>query len=267
MVLLDMLASQYETDELIVAHFEHGIRGEDSEADARFVEKLSQKYRLKCEIGHGNLTKSTSEADARYARYEFLRAVAKKYGGVIVTAHHQDDLIETIALNVWRGTGWRGLAVFGSSDVERPLFHMTKKDIYNYAADHNLEWVEDETNQTDIYTRNQLRRVLWHLTDSERGQLLKLYEHQRDLRAEIDVELSRLSDIVRSRRYFMIMVSENVACELLRYLTDSRLTRPQLERLLLAIKTFRPGSQVQVGGGLLIRLTLQEFSLESIWSD
>lgn len=265
-VLLDMLANQYSSDQLVVAHFEHGIRGEDSDLDAQFVEKLSQKYRLRYEIIHGNLTKNASEARARKARYEFLRAVAKKYSGIIVTAHHQDDVVETIALNISRGTGWRGLAVLGNKEIERPLIHLTKKDIYAYALDHGLEWVEDETNQTDVYTRNRLRRVLWRLSVHDRQHLLQLYVAQKSLRRDIDVELGRLSDMITSR-YFMTMLPEDVALELLRHVTDARLTRPQLRQLLIAIKVAKPGSRVQVGGALSVKFTLREFSLKSLWSD
>ncbi len=264
-VLLDMLARQYEAGQLVVAHFEHGIRGEESKADARFVEKLSQKYRLQFEVSYGDLTKTTSEADARKARYDFLRSVARKYDGTIVTAHHQDDLVETIALNILRGTGWRGVAVLDSSDVERPLLYLTKKDIYNYALEHQLEWVEDETNQTDIYTRNRLRRTLWQLSAEDKERLLALYESQRQLKGEIDAELRYFSKI--KSRYFITMLPVNAALELLRHLTEARLTRPQLSQLLLAIKTARSGSRAQVGGGISVKFSDREFSLESIWSD
>lgn len=264
-VLLDTLVNQYGSDQLVVAHFEHGIRGKDSIADALFVEKLSQNYRVKYEIGHGNLTKNVSEAEARKARYRFLRTVAKTHKGTIVTAHHKDDLVETIALNISRGTGWRGLAVLDSGDIERPLLNLTKKDIYDYALEHQLEWVEDETNQMDRYTRNRLRRILWQLSAEDKECLLDMYESQKHLKGEIDRELRHFGKI--NSRYFMTMVPVNVGLELLRHLVEARLTRPQLSQLLLAIKTARPGSRAQVGGGISVKFSDREFSLESIWSD
>ncbi|HEX6258362.1 MAG TPA: tRNA lysidine(34) synthetase TilS, partial [Candidatus Saccharimonadales bacterium] len=106
-VLLDMLAGQAGL-ELIVAHFDHGIR-QDSTEDAEFVRAAAQRYSLPFELGQATLGPGASEEAARTARYSFLRSIAKKYQARIVTAHHADDVIETIAINVARGTGWRGL--------------------------------------------------------------------------------------------------------------------------------------------------------------
>ena len=109
--------------ELVVAHFDHGIR-EDSDLDAQFVRELAQSYRLPCEVRREELGSGASEELARNRRYAFLREVAKKHRATIVTAHHMNDIPETIAINLTRGTGWRGLAVLGS-DVHRPLLHMS----------------------------------------------------------------------------------------------------------------------------------------------
>src|SRR6478609_8911137 len=92
-VLLDMLAKS-EEDELIVAHFEHGIRGQSSQDDARFVEALAAKYDVSCEVGYGALGADASEETARTKRYEFLKKIATKHEARLVTAHHQDDVIE-----------------------------------------------------------------------------------------------------------------------------------------------------------------------------
>lgn len=246
--------------EIIVAHFEHGIRGESSKSDARFVEKLSQKYRVKYEIGYGNLTKNTSEDAARQKRYAFLKKVAAKYDGQIVTAHHQNDLVETIAINLVRGTGWRGLAVFGDKTILRPLLGMTKTEVYQYALKHNLEWVEDETNQTDAYLRNRIRRKLNTLLDDEqRKSLRELYEAQAGLSAKIEREVGLVIGSNSESRYFFTMISESVALELLRSVTHRQLTRPQLERALLAVKTFKPGSVYEAGAGILFSFTTRRF--------
>lgn len=259
-VLLDMLVNEHGHDDIVVAHFEHGIRGEDSKSDALFVKLLSQKYRVKFEIGYGNLTKNASEDIARQKRYDFLKAVAKKYNGRVVTAHHQDDLIETIAINVTRGTGWRGLAVFGNKLIDRPLLGLTKAEIYSYALKHNLEWVEDETNQTDVYLRNRLRRRLNRsLSDEQRKQLVRLYENQRILLDDIRAENSQLMAKYHQNRFFFIMIPKVVAIELLRTVTNANLTRPQLERMLLAIKTYAPGTTYEAGAEIAVTFTRQSF--------
>src|SRR5690348_2939142 len=99
-VLLDILSKQPGL-KLTIAHFDHGIRN-DSYKDRQFVEGLAKKYQLLFVYKEGSLGKA-SEAKAREARYEFLRKAQKDSGSqAIITAHHQDDLLETAILNMLR---------------------------------------------------------------------------------------------------------------------------------------------------------------------
>ena len=255
-VLLDMLHAARQ-HELIVAHFDHGIRPE-SDADARFVANLAGRYGLPFVTERAELGKSASEETARAHRYAFLRRVAREHDARIATAHH-DDVVETVAINLLRGTGWRGLAVLNDRTVDRPLLGRDKSDLYGYAMGHGLEWTEDETNRTDAYLRNRLRRRLSKLGDEARSRLLELHEEQRRLATVIDDESARLAT---PSRYFMTMVDESVADELLRAALVSgavSLTRPQRRRLLLAIKTARPGQVSQPGAGVEVGFTMREF--------
>ena len=99
---------------------------------------MSQKYNLKCVIRREELGANCSEAFARERRYIFLKNLATQYKAKIYTAHHADDLLESIAINVVRGTGWRGLVPFRDPLIERPLLNWFKKDIYLYAAKNNI---------------------------------------------------------------------------------------------------------------------------------
>lgn len=261
-VLLDMLAKKGE-HELIVAHFDHGIRPE-SDADARFVEALAANYGLAFEQKREELGKSASEELARQRRYEFLKDVARAHKGVVVTAHHQDDVIETIAINLQRGTGWRGLAVLGNTEVTRPLLAMTKKDLYAYALENKLEWVEDESNASNAYLRNRLRRKLHtELAKTDRETLLDIWTKQLELKREIEQETTELLDDKKSiSRYFFMHVGESVALELLWALLAKRglsLTRPQRKRMLHAIKTMQPGGTLEAGSGVKVEFGAREF--------
>jgi tRNA(Ile)-lysidine synthase len=89
--LLHMLTKTTD-HEIIVAHFDHGIR-EDSADDAAFVRSLATEYGFPFETLREELGPDTSEETARNRRYEFLRGIAKKYNGQIVTAHHADDVV------------------------------------------------------------------------------------------------------------------------------------------------------------------------------
>lgn len=259
-VLLDILAKSGQ-DNLIIAHVDHGIR-EDSASDARFVEKLAKEYRAKFESKTLHLGKNTSEDTARIARYDFLRSIADKYQARIATAHHGDDVIETIAINVTRGTGWRGLAVLGAKDIDRPLTSMFKSEIYEYAKSNELDWREDSTNATDRYLRNRLRVKCQTLNEDEKLQLLSLWSRQRELTGEIDEEVGGL---ITNARHFYIMNSEKVGIEVLRnYLIEHnvRLTTPQLRRVLHAVMTMHPGKQFALGKTSYLNFTTTTFHVE-----
>lgn len=268
--LLDMAVSHtlqgltlQPSSKLVVAHFDHGIRP-DSDADARFVWELAKKYGLPFEVRREELGEHASEALARQRRYQFLRFVATKYDAKIVTAHHRDDIIESIAINLQRGTGWRGLAVMDSPAIVRPLLSMTKSELRNYMVEHDLEWVEDETNATGAYRRNQVRRrVQQRLTAEAVSQIQKLWQGQVELKQELDRETEEILNNYATSRYFFIMIPEEVALELLRRLTDARLTRPQMRKLLQGVKTARAGTTLELGGSVEAWFTRREFFVKT----
>ena len=261
-VLLDMLVKKGEY-ELVVAHFDHGIRT-DSAEDAEFVAKLAKKYELPFEAKREELGPDCSEEKARDRRYEFLRSAAKKHKATLVTAHHADDVIETIAINLLRGTGWRGLAVL-DSDVYRPLTDITKAEIIGYAKKHKLQWREDCTNASDDYLRNRVRKQTIRLDNDIKRQLLALWVTQKDLKKQIDSEVAMLvGSGPEYSRYFFTHLDGTVAVEILRGVVGGRLTRPQLTKALHAIKTSLPSKTFQAGSGVNLRFTSRNFRVELI---
>lgn len=264
-VLLDMMAGGLvPARQLIVAHFDHGIRDESAD-DARFVADLAQKYDLPFETRREELGQGASEELARDRRYTFLRDVAVKHDAKIMTAHHADDSIETIAINLTRGTGWRGLAVLNSSDIERPLLDKTKADLLAYAKKHALTWHEDTTNTDTKYLRNDLRQKL-SVLDDETKELLRLYrDRQVFLSQMIDTEIETAIQAPYSR-HMLIMVPQAVASDLLRGIimreASISMTRPQLERALLAIKTLGPGKSFAINALYRLRLGRTDFAVE-----
>lgn len=285
MVLLDVVATDYHgfrekylsgaqfPADFIVAHYDHGIRGKASAEDAEFVRQQCRNYGVTVRCGHGKLTAATGEAVARQCRYDFFRLVAEAIARddepvYLVTAHHQDDLLETIALNVVRGTGWRGLAPMNQPRVIRPLLDIAKAELVSYAIEHGLAWREDQTNDSPRYLRNRLRALLASRSPDDKAELIRLYERQKHLRWQIEQELehycARRSTRDKQgqrilRRYDLIMLPSRVAIELLRYVTDGYLTSPQLRHLLLFAKVGRPGKQMRwkrVG----VRLSVHDLS-------
>jgi tRNA(Ile)-lysidine synthase len=262
-VLLDMLSKTQH--KLIVAHVDHGIRGEESTADARFVAALARRYQLPFVSTELHLGAHASEETAREKRYEFLFGEAEKYRAVVVTAHHRDDIIETITLNLTRGTGWRGLAVLARKDIERPLLDMSKAQLYAYALAHHLEWVEDVTNHTDVYLRNRIRTRLGALSGETKDVLAGLRRDQLILAGAIDHEAARRLEPHHGDRYFFSQIDHASAMELLRMeiqrKTGRSLPRPQLERALHAIKVARTGTRVEVGEGVVIAFRARNFDV------
>ncbi len=190
--------------QLVVAHFDHGIR-EDSGADADFVEKLAAKHQLPFELGAAKLGKNTSENTARIERYSFLQKCRKKYKAqAIITAHHQDDVLETAIINLLRGTGWRGLVSLGSTKVMlRPLLNTSKRDIVAYAKSRDLTWREDSTNKNQRYLRNYIRHSLipaaQEADSNFKQKLLQIIESTHKYKTQINAELTSLGTILRLR--------------------------------------------------------------------
>ena len=154
---------------LVCAHYEHGIRGAASRADARFVEEFCRARALPfvCESGdvpaYADAHKLSLETAARTCRYDFLhRAAEETRADAIVLAHHADDLAETVLLRILRGTGPAGLAAMRVRDGRhlRPLLGVTRAAIEAYAAERGLSPRHDATNDALDARRNRVRHEL-----------------------------------------------------------------------------------------------------------
>jgi tRNA(Ile)-lysidine synthase TilS/MesJ len=148
------------------------------------------------------------------------------------------------------------------SDTFRPLLHLTKAELVDYALHHQLEWREDSTNSSDAYLRNRLRKKTQRLEDDIKRQLHALRAQQIESKHAIDAEVMALVGEGPSySRYFFSHVPAAVAVECLRHITKGQLTRPQLHKVLLAIKTAKPKSSLTAGSGVTIDFTTRNFSL------
>jgi tRNA(Ile)-lysidine synthetase-like protein len=186
MTLLNLmaLARAQRGYELVVAHFDHGIRP-NSDKDSRLVESITAEHNLPFQHHAAHLGQ-VSEAVARTARYVWLRTVAARYNARVVTAHHQDDLIETSLLNLSRGTAHRGLAPMHSSEIVRPLLGATKASLLAYAQSRGLPWSDDETNAHLTNPRNFIRHVLMPVADDNwRREYLELVQRAASRQTEI----------------------------------------------------------------------------------
>jgi tRNA(Ile)-lysidine synthase len=145
------------------AHFDHAIRPE-SAADARWCAGLCAAWEIPLILRRSGATLRT-EAEARDARYAFLRAARGESGAAwIATAHHADDQAETVLFRVLRGTGISGLAGIPEKDdaagIVRPLLPFWRAELRRYARAHRLRWREDATNRLADPARNRIRLEL-----------------------------------------------------------------------------------------------------------
>lgn len=151
---------------VIIAHVNHNIR-EESLSELEFVKKYSLENDYIFEEYTIPKNEKYNESDLRNFRYDFFRNVIKKYGAnYLLTAHHGDDLIETIMMRIVRGSnlnGYSGIKKFidkGSYKVLRPLMFYSKDEILQYNLDNNIKFMLDYTNDLDDYTRNRYRHNL-----------------------------------------------------------------------------------------------------------
>lgn len=263
MVLLDLLR-QLPDVRLVVAHYDHGIRS-DSGKDRQLVQRTARQYGLPFVFEEGALGPQISEAAAREARYAFLRRVQQTEGAqAIVTAHHQDDMLETAIINMLRGTRRKGLSALGSTDdLARPLLEYSKGDILAYAQAHHLEWREDSTNADERYLRNYVRKhILSRFGEQGRAALLARVRQARQLNEQIDELLNRDLElqpaINQLKRKWYIQLPYAVASEMmatwLRRNGVASFDRTLIDRLVIAAKTARPGKKADVNAGFVLEI-------------
>lgn len=243
------LLAMYAHADIIVAHVDHGTR-KSSAGDADFVRQKCQElgvkfYETKLKLGEG-----ISEELARKKRYEFLKIIQEKEGGTLCTAHHLDDVLESIAINLIRGTGWRGLTPFYSDELVRPFIitNMWKLDVLKFAGEQNIYFRQDPTNHETNYLRNRVREKMAELDETARTDIINLFEKQNDLRRKIEklvTELAKQTVVGKNfhKKEIFLAADEKVALEVLREIClmhGFSLTRKQLADFLSAIKTYAP---------------------------
>lgn len=176
-----------------VAHVNFGLRGTESDLDEEFAKNWANDHQVEIYLLHPNTqeladSKGISiQMAAREIRYNFFEKIRseRNLAGIIL-AHHEDDQIETILLNLLRGTGIEGL--YGMADKKghliRPLLPFAKEEISNYLLENTISWREDSSNSSDKYKRNRLRHQV----------IPTLLSVEPDARKNLLTSLSRLKD-------------------------------------------------------------------------
>ena len=156
---------------LAAAHFNHQLRGEESQRDEEFVRQLCDRFDIPLHVGVGQIKagKKGLEAAARDARYSFLMSL----GGKVLTAHTANDNAETVLMHLVRGTGLRGLGGIApvNGRLLRPMLNVTRHEVMAFLDEYHLPCVEDSSNHTDQFMRNRLRHSVMPLLEAENPRL------------------------------------------------------------------------------------------------
>ena len=144
----EMLAEKLQIT-VSAAHFNHCLRGEESDADEAFVRAFCDRHDIALQVGRAEVKagKKGLEAAARIARYDYFRTLP----GKIATAHTADDNAETVLLHLLRGTGLKGLGGISpvNGNVIRPMLTVTRQEVENFLQEYCLRHITDSSNETD----------------------------------------------------------------------------------------------------------------------
>ena len=275
MALLSLLIKLSKTKKItiICAHVNHNLRKESQE-EAIMVEKYANENNLifeKMEINH---YEGNTENYARTQRYNFFEKLIKKYNATyLLTAHHGDDLTETILMRMVRGSSLKGYSGFqeitdkGNYKIYRPLITKTKDELLNYVKTNNIPYAVDKTNFSEEYTRNRYRLNILpilkkenksvHLKFLKFSETLKLYDDH--INKEVNEKLNKVyqnnnlnlklfeneDELIKRKILYQILNN-------LYYKNISLITDNHVELILNIIESSRPNLKINLPSKVLV---------------
>ncbi len=250
---------------LQAAHFDHQLRGAQSQRDAAFVAQFCRDHNIPLDLGTAPVRagKKGLEAAAREARYSFFDTLP----GKIATAHTADDNAETVLLHLVRGTGLRGLGGITpvNGRIIRPLLTATRQQVLRFLREYSIPYVEDSSNDTDAFLRNRLRHHVMPLLKAENPRLAEnvsamAMELRQDAQALEQQAAGEMPGIAELRALCPAVRSRYVE----RFLKESGVPEPERRHVELVeglIFSPKPSASADLPGGITLarcydRLTL-----------
>lgn len=203
--LLDLLATLpgYHL-KLVVAHLNHQLRDEASDADEQFVQTLAERYGCPCVVSRCDVRQLAQQAGqsleeaGRNARYDFFEATRQQYSAAaIAVAHHHNDQAETLLHRLIRGSGTTGLSAMAprnQNKVIRPLLTISRQELRCYLTQRNLDFREDASNRDQTFLRNRIRHELLPLLDSYTPGMASRLTATAQLLAEDEALLAAITE-------------------------------------------------------------------------
>ena len=242
---------------LEAAHFNHGLRGAESDGEEAFVREFCEGYKIPLHVGREAVVpgKKGLEAAAREARYRYFSTL----DGKIATAHTADDNAETVLMHLTRGTGLKGLGGIApvSGNLIRPMLSVTRKQVLEFAEEYCLHYCTDSSNETDDFLRNRLRHHVMPLLKQENpcfaentsAMALRLRQDEQALGEAADFD--ELPDVVALRQLPKAVRSRMLE----RFLKENGVKEPEAAHISLAeslVFSEKPSAQGHFPGGITI---------------
>jgi len=237
------------------AHFNHQLRGEESERDAAFVRQFCEDYHIPFHYATAKVVAGEKglEAAAREARYAYLRSLP----GTVATAHTADDNAETVLMHMLRGTGLKGLGGIApkTGNVVRPMLSVTRDEVIAFLEEYSIPFVEDSTNHTDDFLRNRLRHHIMPLLRSENPK----FAHNA---SQMALRLREDEDFLRSATPKTAQVSELISMHpairaraIAVFLEEGGIKEPssqQIDAVEVILKSQKPSATVCFPNGVTV---------------
>ena len=242
--------------QLSAAHFNHGLRGEESDRDQKFAQALCDRLDIPIFVQSGKVEAGDKglEAAARQARYAFFETLS----GKIATAHTADDNAETVLLHLIRGTGLKGLGGIAPirGRIIRPMLSVTRQEVLRFLQEYNLSWVEDSSNDTDDFLRNRLRHNVLPLLKAENPKIAENMS-KTALRLRLDEEI--LNDVVAAQLPDVHVLRQMQRPlryrQLSAFLEEAGVKEPETDHILLLeslVFSDKPSASAQFPNGVVI---------------
>jgi tRNA(Ile)-lysidine synthase len=207
---------------IIVAHVNHGLRGEQACRDEEFVKELSKRLGLPCYTtsvdvqGYAKEKKLSIEEAGRVLRREYFQKLkGKTKGNKIALGHHQNDNVETLLMNLARGSGLGGVVGIKPVNEEyiRPLLSVTREEIEDELRKQEITFCSDETNEDNRFTRNRLRNIvmpsLQEVNSKAVTNMNETMNHLREVKEFIDeVVMIEYSRVVKKQKSGVLIGNE-----------------------------------------------------------
>lgn len=241
--------------ELAAAHFNHGLRGEESDRDEAFVRNFCMQYDIPffCQKSNVSTGAKGLEAAAREARYGYLQTLP----GKIATAHTANDNAETVLMHLVRGTGLKGLGAISpvKGNVIRPMLTVTREEVLAFLEEYHIGYVTDSSNETDQFLRNRLRHHVMPLLELENPRLPEDLSAMALSLREDEQELSSLAQPVTDVEELRQMSNARRNRCLMAFLHSCNVPEPEREHIALLeslVFSHRPSARADFPGGVTV---------------